>query len=259
MNHSQTKMVNMGNLKGKVILITGGAQGIGEATARLCVARGAAVCLVDIKRDQGEAIARELTSAGGDATFIAVDVRDDQQVSAAFEQVRQRYGRLDVLICAAGVLKGAYQTPEELPLDDFQMVIDVNVRGVFLCAKYATPLLEASGHGVMLVIASGAGVIGPSSSLAYGASKGGANGLAMTLAGHLESRGIRVNTLCPGNIVTEMKLSVERANAERKGLDVDAAVDSARQRYGSPEGVAKIIAFLVSDEADYVRGAIFTR
>ncbi|PJF28342.1 MAG: hypothetical protein CUN53_00650 [Phototrophicales bacterium] len=256
---SRARMVNMDNLKGKVILITGGAQGIGEATARLCVERGAAVCLVDMKRERGEAIAKELRDAGGDATFIAVDVRDDQQVREAFEQVRQRYGRLDVLICAAGVLKGAYQTPEELPLDDFQMVIDVNVRGVFLCAKYATPLLEASGRGVMLVIASGAGVIGPSSSLAYGASKGGANGLAMTLAGHLESRGIRVNTLCPGNIVTEMKLSVERADAERRGLDVEAAVESARQRYGSPEGVAKIIAFIVSDEADYLRGAIFTR
>lgn len=253
------KTVNMDNLTGKIILITGGAQGIGEATARLCAARGATVCLVDVKRERGKAIAQELGDSGARVSFIPVDVRDADQVAAAFEQVRQQYGRLDVLICAAGILKGAYQTPEELPLDDFQMVIDVNVRGVFLCAKYATPLLEVSGHGVMVVIASGAGVIGPSSSLAYGASKGGANGLSMTLAGHLESRGIRVNTLCPGNIVTEMKLSVERANAERKGLDVDAAIDDARQRYGSPEGVARIIAFMVSDEANYLRGAVFTR
>ncbi len=252
-------MVDMDNLTGKIILITGGAQGIGEATARLCVKRGATVVMADMKREQGEALAKELTDSGAQVSFIPVDVRDDGQVSAVFEQVRQQYGRLDVLVCAAGILKGAYQTPEELPIDVFQMVIDVNVRGVFLCAKYATPLLEASGNGVMVVIASGAGVIGPSSSLAYGASKGGANGLSMTLAGHLESRGIRVNTLCPGNIVTEMKLSVERANAERKGLDVDAAVDEARQKYGSPDGVAKVIAFMVSDEANYLRGAIFTR
>jgi NAD(P)-dependent dehydrogenase (short-subunit alcohol dehydrogenase family) len=111
----------------------------------------------------------------------------------------------------------------------------------------------------MVVIASGAGVIGPSSSLAYGASKGGANGLGMTLAGHLANRGIRVNTLCPGNIVTEMKLSVEIAAAERKGVSVDEAIDSARQNYGVPRGVANIIAFMVSDDASYLRGAVFTR
>jgi NAD(P)-dependent dehydrogenase (short-subunit alcohol dehydrogenase family) len=249
----------MDNLAGKIIFITGGAQGIGEAAARLCAERGATVVLADMKRDSGEVVASDLRAGGKEATFLSLDVRDDAQVSAVFEQVRQQYGRLDALVCAAGVLKGAFQSPEDLPLDVFQMVQDVNVRGVFLCAKYATPLLEASGNGVMIVIASGAGVIGPSSSLAYGASKGGANGLSMTLAGHLANRGIRVNTLCPGNIVTEMKLSVEIADAERKGASVDEALDRARQNYGVPHGVANIIAFMVSDDASYLRGAVFTR
>jgi NAD(P)-dependent dehydrogenase (short-subunit alcohol dehydrogenase family) len=179
-------------------------------------------------------------------------------VQAAFGQVQAKHGRLDGLVCAAGVLKGAFMQPDELPAEDFQTVMDVNVRGVFLCAKYAAPLLEAGG-GVMIVVASGAGVVGPSSSLAYAASKGGANGLSMTLEALLEPRGIRVNTLSPGSIVTELKMNVERENAVRQGLDAEAAVAAAREKYGTPEGVAKIIAFMLSDEADYLRGAVYTR
>ncbi|MBC7812845.1 MAG: SDR family oxidoreductase [Burkholderiales bacterium] len=245
----------MDNLTSKTIFITGGAQGIGEATARLCAERGATVILADMKAEQGEAVAK---SIGGNASFIQLDVREDAQVNAAFMQVKEKHGKLDALVCAAGILKGAFQTPEEMPVELFQMVQDVNVRGVFLCSKYATPMLEATG-GVMVVIASGAGVISPSSSLAYGASKGGANGLGMTLGAHLAPRGIRVNVLCPGNIVTEMKLSVDIARAEMDGANVQDAIDRANQNYGVPEGMAKIIAFMVSDDADYLRGTLFTR
>ncbi len=109
------------------------------------------------------------------------------------------------------------------------------------------------------MVASGAGVIGPSSSLAYGASKGGANGLGMTLASHLATRRIRVNVICPGNIVTEMKLSVDIAEAERTGTSIDGAIERANREYGTPDGVARVIAFMLSDEADYLRGAVFTR
>lgn len=245
-------------LNDKVVLVTGGAQGIGEATVQLCIARGAKVVIVDAN-PRGEEVATQIRASGGQADFILTDVRVDEQVSAAFEFVRTRYGRLDALVCAAGILKGAFQTPEEMPTELFEMVLDVNVKGVFLCAKYATAMLEASGSGVMVVIASGAGVSGPSSSLAYGASKGGANGLGMTLGGHLEKRGIRVNVLCPGNIITEMKMSVDAENARRKGEDVEKAVATAKQNYGTPDGIAKIIAFMISDEADYLRGTIFAR
>jgi NAD(P)-dependent dehydrogenase (short-subunit alcohol dehydrogenase family) len=247
------------DLTGKAFLITGGAQGIGEATAKLCAARGASLTIVDAKREGGEATAAAIREADGSAIFVQADVRDEAQVKAAFEAHMAQYGHLNGLICAAGVLKGAYQTPEELDPDVFQFVIDVNIRGVFLCAKYATPLLEQHPHGVIVVLASGAGVIGPSSSLAYGASKGGANGLGMTMAGHLAERGIRVNTLCPGNIVTEMKMSVEYENARRKGFSEAEALAAAQKNYGVPEGVAKVIAFMVSDEADYLRGNVFTR
>lgn len=247
------------DLSGKVVLITGGANGIGEATARLCVERGAAVVIADMNKEAGDKTAASIREQGGQADFVQTDVRDAQQVSALIDFVRQRHGRLDKMVCAAGVLRGPWLQPEELPLEEFELTMDVNVKGAFLCSKYATPLLAASDSAVVVVVASGAGVIGASSSLAYGASKGGANGFAMTLASHLSKRNIRVNTICPGNIVTQMKLSVDIAAAERDGSSTEAAIEHARQNYGIPIGVARIIAFMISDEADYLRGNLFTR
>lgn len=243
----------MSDLSGKVILVTGGAQGIGAAAAVECAARGATVLVADMSAE-GEAVA---ASIGGE--FFRVDVRDSAQIAAIAEAIRARYGRLDGVVCAAGVLRGAFQTPEELSEEDFEFVLDVNIKGVFLTAKHTAALLEATGNGVFVVLASGAGVQGPSSSLAYGASKGGANGLSMTLAAHLEARHIRVNTICPGSILTPMKLRVEEENAIRKGIPVAEALENARRQYGTPEGVAKIIAFVLSDDADYLRGALYTR
>lgn len=252
-------MNNPLDLTNTVVLITGGANGIGAATARLCAERGASVVIADMNPEAGNQVAASIRQQGGQAEFIPTDVRDADQVSALMDFTRQKHGRLDKLVCAAGVLRGPWLQPEELALEEFEFTMDVNVKGAFLCTKYATPLLAASDRAVIVIVASGAGVTAPSSSLAYGASKGGANGLSMTLAQTLSSRNIRVNTICPGNIVTQMKLSVEVAGAERAGTSVEAAVEKARQNYGVPEGVAKVIAFMVSDEADYLRGALFTR
>jgi NAD(P)-dependent dehydrogenase (short-subunit alcohol dehydrogenase family) len=247
------------DLTGHVILVTGAAQGIGEATARDCAARGAAVVLTDQQGEKGAQVAAAIRAAGGAAEFVQADVREDAQVAAVLDHVRERFGRLDALVCAAGVLQGAYLQPEEFPEDVFEFVLDVNVKGVFLCAKHATPLLAASGRGVMVLVASGGGVRGPSSSLAYGASKAGVNGLGITLAGRLESRGIRVNVVCPGAIATQMKLDVIAIEAQRAGRVPEDALAQARETLGDPAGIAHIITFLVSSDADYVRGTLFTR
>lgn len=247
------------SLENKVIVVTGGAQGIGEATAQLCAERGAAVIIADFQQEKGEAAAVRMREAGLQVDFCTTDVREDDSVRALFEFTHQRHGRLDGLVCAAGVLRGPWLSPEELPLEEFQMTLDVNVKGVFLCARYAASLLEASGKGVLVVVASGAGVKSPSSSLAYGASKGGANGLGMTLEQHLAPRGIRVNVLCPGNIVTDMKLSVDIARAQKESRSVEAEIARANREYGFPPGIAKIIGFMLSEEADYLRGSLFTR
>ena len=245
------------DIRGKIILITGAAQGIGEATARLCARRGATVLLVDVKAEKGEAVAASIRESGGQATFHALDVRKDEDVQALFAQVGETHGHLDVLICAAGVLLGPYLQPEEFPVDTFDFVMEVNVRGTFLCTKYATPLIAQSRRGVMILIASGAGVIGGSSSIAYGTSKGAVNGLGMTLAGHLAPRNIRVNVVCPGGIDTEMKLSVIQSQATREGRSFDELV--AGSHLGEPIGVARLLAYLASDDADYVRRTLFTR
>lgn len=245
------------DVRGKKILITGAAQGIGEATARLCAQRGATVLLVDVKADKGEAVAASIRESGGDATFYAVDIRSDEAVQALFAQVGETHGYLDVIICAAGVLLGAFLQPEEFPVDTFDFVMEVNVRGTFLCTKYATPLIAKSKRGVMILIASGAGVLGGSSSIAYGTSKGAVNGMSMVLAGHLASRNIRVNAVCPGGIATEMKLENVRDAANKQGRPYEDALANAN--LGDPIGVAKLLAYLASDDGDYVRRTLFTR
>lgn len=245
------------DVEGKVILITGGAQGIGGSTARICAERGAEVIITDVKQETGEALAQSLRDAGHKATFFALDVRDAEAVERVFQTVGETHGRLDVLICAAGILEGALLQPEEFPLETFERVMDINVKGCFLCAKYATPLLVSADKGAIILVASGAGVIGGSSSIAYGTSKGAVNGMGMVLEGHLASRGVRVNVICPGGVATELKLNQLRQSTEYKGETWDP--DAAAQRLGDPMGVARIIAFLASDDAAYVKRNQFTR
>jgi NAD(P)-dependent dehydrogenase (short-subunit alcohol dehydrogenase family) len=237
-------------LTGKVILVVGGAAGIGRATAELCAARGATVIIADIDA----AVGAQAAAAAG-ATFVSVNVMDAASVQALMTAIAARHGRLDALIQAAGILKGAYTPVDEFPLETWRAVMDVNVTGSFLCAKHATPLLKQTG-GVIVLISSAAAVAG-SSSVAYGASKGGVNGLGITLANKLALDGIRGNVVMPGNIDTGMKRSVIAAEAEKTGKSFEDAV--AASRLGAPEGVAKILAWLVSDDADYVRGMISTR
>ena len=247
------------DLQGNVILVTGGAQGIGAATAKLCalpVARGSSS---PTTRATVSNAPRKSALKAAPPTSCKPTCATRQRSPNSSEFTLGCHGRLDKVVCAAGVLPGPWQSPEDMPTEDFRRALDVNITGVFLCAKYATPLLEASGRGVFVVIASGAGVFGPSSSLAYASGKGGANGLAMTLQAQLGERGIRVNTIYPGNIITEIKLSVDIAAAHRDGRPEQDAHDHARAHYGLPEGVAKVIAFVVSDEADYLRGGVRTR
>lgn len=248
----------MESLQDKVILVTGGAQGIGGATAELCAQRGATVVITDINQEQANENVKRITDDGGTAEFVLADVRDDEQIKSLFNTIQERHGKLDGVVCAAGVLQGASATPEDLPTDVFEFVLDINTKGVFLCAKYGTPMLEQS-QGTLIVVTSPAGVTGPSSSIAYGTSKGGANGLAMTLAHHLEKRNIRVNTIAPGSIYTKLKLDAEMENAKKSGLTEAEVLEIANNRYGKPQGVAEIIAFMLSDSADYLRGGVFTR
>jgi NAD(P)-dependent dehydrogenase (short-subunit alcohol dehydrogenase family) len=167
------------------------------------------------------------------------------------------YGQIDVLITCAGVLRGAFVPVEDLSEDVFESVLDINVTGTFLTIKHAVPYLKNSGHGVIVCLSSGAGVKGPSSSCAYGASKGAVHGLVMTLEPKLQPSGIRINDVCPGAIDTEMKRENVLDAARASGLETSGALQSAG--LADPMGVARILLFLASDDADFVRGTVFTR
>jgi NAD(P)-dependent dehydrogenase (short-subunit alcohol dehydrogenase family) len=238
-------------LEGKAILVVGGAAGIGRAAALECARRGASVIVADIAEDAGRRTAEE---AGG--LFVRVDATDESSVSAMAERAGRERGRLDALLMTAGILLGAYEPLEGFDAAVFRRVLDVNLTGSFLCAKHCAPWLARAPRGVIVLTSSRAATAG-SSSYAYGSSKGGIQSLAITLAGNLEPRGIRVNVLSPGNIDTELKRSVVVADARRRGIGVEQA--AAESGLGSPEGVARVLAWLASDDADYVRGTVHTR
>ena len=242
-------------LKNKNIVVTGGASGIGQAAARCCAREGARVAVVDLDGKGVERTVREIKQAGGCATGFRADVKAEAQVRDLFDDIGKTFGHLDGLIHAAGILEGAL-----VPVDDFDevtwdRVIDINLKGSFLSAKYAVPWMENAGKGVIVLIASGAGVKGGSSSVAYGSSKGGVHGLSLVLAAQLGNRKIRVHGVCPGGIETPLKMRVVQKQADAAGRDVARLATGL----GDPEGVGKILSFLVSDDADYVRGTIFTR
>ncbi|MBI2504266.1 MAG: SDR family oxidoreductase [Candidatus Latescibacteria bacterium] len=244
-------------LKGKTALITGGATGIGRATAELFGAEGAQVEILDYNAPEGYAALEAIAKGGGQAAFHQTDVRSAQSVETVFQQLRQHRDRLDILVCSAGVLKGAYKGVAGLSEEDWDATIDTNLKGTYLVVRQAAPLLERAGQSVVLLLASGAGVRGASSSLAYAASKAGVHGMQYNIEAHV--RGARVHVICPGGIATPLKLENVAQGAEASGQDPAKAVEGAKKQLGDPMGVARVLAFLASEEGSYVRGTIFTR
>ena len=242
-------------LDGKVIVVTGGASGIGEAAVRCCSEDGASIAVVDLDREGVDKVVSSLGSAGGSVRGYALDVRDEGQVQDTLTRIEQDFGRIDGLINSAGILEGAQVDLESFEEETWDRVIDINLKGSFLMSKHVAPAMERSGGGVLILISSGAGVRGGSSSYAYGASKGGVHGLSLVLAPRMESQNIRVHAVCPGSIDTPLKMRVVETQAKESG----GSAEEARKSLGNAEGVGKVLAFLVSNDADYIRGTLFTR
>ena len=244
-------------LENKEALVTGGSTGIGRATAELFAAEGARVHIVDYNEEEGQAAVAKIEAAGGRACFYATDVRSEESVASAIAQVKEATPHIDVAVFAAGVLQGAFKTIEELSMDEWDATLDTNLKGTFLSAKYTTPLLAAAGESVLLIIASGAGVRGGSSSYAYAASKAGQHGLHFKLESEVGPQGVRLHVICPGGIATPLKLANVAEGAEKDGRDPEEAKNNAG--LGDPVGVARVLTFLASEEGSYVRGTVFTR
>lgn len=246
-------------LNDKVAVITGGSTGIGAATAIEYARAGAKVVFGDINETDAEETVSAIREAGGVARFLRTDVMVEAEVANLMQTADTEFGGIHVLVTAAGILRGPNVRIDEFAAATFDSVIDVNLKGTFFALKHAVPIMNSSGGGVILCIASGAGVRGGSSSVAYGSSKGGVNGLVMVVENQVASMNIRMHTICPGGLATPLKLGQIAESARREGQDPDAAVANARKSLGDPAGVARVLTFLASDAGSYTRGQIFTR
>ena len=237
-------------LADKRILIVGAASGIGRATAVRVAAEGARAALFDVAED-ADAL---LGDCGPDARYWRCDVSDEQQVEPSVAEAVEWLGGLDAVLHVAGIVRDRLVPVDELATELWTKVLDVNLTGPFLIAKHATPHLERS-RGVLVLTGSGAGIFNGHSSLAYGTSKGGVHGLALTLEEPLRARGIRVNDVAPGGVATPL---LEPTPGDRTPAAQPPARDKPPAELTSPDEVAAIMAFLASDEASAVRGTVRT-
>lgn len=247
-------VVGMGRLAGRVTLVTGAASGIGAATARLFAQEGARVMLADIQDALGQAVADAITADGGTARYVHADVAVAEDVAGMVHATVAAFGRLDVLVNNAGMGRGGFVT--ELAEEDWDRVLDVDLKSVYLGCKYAIPEMRKTGGGAIVNTASVAGLRGSARLTAYSAAKAGVINLTRSVAAEAGQYGIRVNCVCPGIIRTPIWRTVIDLPAEAQdALWQRMAARVLLGRVGLPEDVARAILFLASDDAAYITGA----
>ncbi len=239
----------MQGLAGKVAIVTGAARGMGRSAAERLVAEGARVLLGDVLVDDGKQVADDLGDA---ALFTELDVTDAASWEAAVELAEQHFGQVDILINNAGIL--AFGLIEDMPIDDYRRVIDVNQVGVFLGMKYVVPAMKRAGGGAIVNVSSVEGLGGGAYLAAYTASKFAVRGMTKAAAWELGGDGIRVNSVHPGAIRTPMVLS-QLGDEGAEGAEKFIAKKTALKRMGEPDQVAAVMVFLASDDASYMTGS----
>ncbi|HYC56429.1 MAG TPA: glucose 1-dehydrogenase [Candidatus Binatia bacterium] len=244
----------MERLAGKVAIVTGGAGGIGKATAVAMAREGAAVVVADNRLELARAAVDELTGQGARASAFQVDVRSSEQVAAMVAHAEATYGRLDVMFNNAGIFHDDDGSVLDTDEAIWNLVIDVNLKGVFLGCKHAVPAMLRSGGGSIINTASFVAVMGAAvSQSAYTASKGGVLALTRELAVEMARRGIRANALCPGPIDTPLLTELLKDPAARQRRMVHIPMG----RLGKSEEIAEAVVFLASDQASYITGTTF--
>ncbi len=245
-------------LQNKVALITGGTSGIGEATALLFAREGAKVAITGRNEESGHAVAKKIAESGGQAIFIRTDVSKAEDCKHAVNETLRTFDRLDILFNNAGVFFA--QTALECSEKEWDLQIDINLKGTFLMSKYALEPMIAQGAGVIVNNSSGWGLVGGDKAVAYCASKGGVVLLTKALAVELAPRGVRVNALCPSDVETPM-LAFQadrygRGDPEgyRRAL-LEKYPQGSRARFIQPEEVAAAVAWMCSPEAGPLSGA----
>ena len=244
-------------LRDRRIAVTGAASGIGLATVRALAKSGARLALLDCDAAALAAIADELMTTDCAPLRFVVDVVDESRIEEAFSSIDEAWGGLEVLIHVAGIMREQATDIREISADSWNHVLAVNLSGAFLACRAASRIMIPQQKGTMILIGSRAGVASASGSIPYGASKGGVNGLAMTLQKHLAPHHIRVHNFCPGSVDTPLfnKSLDERISHGASPRDAESA------RAGSVDaaGVGQAIALLASPLAEYLQGPIFSR
>jgi NAD(P)-dependent dehydrogenase (short-subunit alcohol dehydrogenase family) len=243
------------------IIITGGAAGIGAGTARLAASRGASVVVSDMNDASGQTLVEEITAAGGRAIYQHCDVTDAGQVQALMAVAAEAFGGIDVLHNNAGIHESMISeglSLDNMSLETFEKVMNVNVTGVWLCSKYALPYLRDSEQASIINAGSTSSISGYPQCQAYGASKGAVMQLTKMLAVDLAPDSIRVNCYCPGSIHTQIVDKYLEAAPDPQVMLKGMTMTHLVPRMGQPVDVAEVVCFLASPESSFVNGAVWT-
>jgi NAD(P)-dependent dehydrogenase (short-subunit alcohol dehydrogenase family) len=241
-------------LSGKVVIVTGAAQGIGFGCANLIASEGAAVVLGDLQVERGELAAAKILAAGGRAHFYKADVRSERECSWLVEKTAKTFGRLDGLVNNAGWFPRA--TLEATTTELWDEVMRVNLRGAFYCCKHAAPVMREGGGGSIVNMGSVCGIQGLPNLVAYGAAKGGLLSLTRTLAGALAEHRIRVNYVIPGWVLTEGELALHKTQGREEETLRKEGEKLALGRQQTPLDTAFAVVYLLSDESSQVTGTV---
>lgn len=237
-------------LKDKVALITGGTSGIGFAIAKLFSEQGAKVVIASDKSKNGNDIAKSISS---DCIFIQTDVREESQVKKLISETIKKFGKLDILVNSAGVYSSSQSDISQMPTVDFDSIMNINFKGVFLTTKFAIPeLLKTKGN--IINISSTLGIVPEKESAIYCASKSAVIMFSKCIALQFSEKGLRVNSICPGPIDTPL---LHRAFPEKKEYDEYLELNPMK-RAGTPKEVAGLALFLAGDDAKYITGGVYT-
>lgn len=238
----------MKNLENKIAIITGGGSGIGKATALKFAEQGAHVIIWDISDDRGKEVAQQINNNGGQAEFFHVDTTHKSHIESAAQSIFNTYGHIDILINNAGITKDA--TLLKMTDEQWDQVISVNLTGVYHCIRIIAPYMVQNNYGRIINASSVVGLFGNFGQTNYAATKAGLIGMTQTLSKELGRKGITVNAVAPGFIATEMIQLMPQDVLQSMEAKVPV------KRLGRPEEVASLYAFLASDDASYINGAV---
>jgi NAD(P)-dependent dehydrogenase (short-subunit alcohol dehydrogenase family) len=237
--------------KDKTVIVTGAAKGIGWGIAKVFSQEGAKLVVVDWDEENGEKTAQELRKARGDAIFVKCDVSNEDQVKAMIDKTIQTYKRLDVLVNNAGI--GVYKTITDATSADWDRCLGVNLKGQFLCSRYAIPHMQAQGKGAIVNISSVHSFQTVNGAAPYAASKGGVSALTRAMAIDY-GPAIRVNAIAPGWVLTPLIQSIFDGSPDPAAQQKAVEQRQVMKRIGRPEDIGYAAAFLASDEADFITG-----